>query len=107
MSEVATSSMHAHRCEVCLRGGKNTIWVHPEACRGVVASHTCPECGHVEWKQFLVEAGRLPQVTNAQGKINFETLLGYIMLAVGLALLGYGAFLYVKKVRAGKTNEEI
>jgi hypothetical protein len=100
MSETLT--VHAHRCEACAVNGKLVYWVHPETCKGNVQAHTCPECGTVNWKQWLVEPGKLPQVTNAHGKINYETLLGYIMLAVGLAILGYCAFLYVKKVRDKK-----
>src|SRR6266403_378325 len=93
--------MHAHKCEACEKNGKEVVWVHPDICRGKVAAHKCPECGTVNWKQCKVESAKLPQVAQhvQPAQINLETLLGYILLAVGLALIGYGAFLYVTKGR--------
>lgn len=46
--------MHAHRCENCFKTGKQTVWIHGEECVGKVAAHTCPECGAVEWKKWLI-----------------------------------------------------
>lgn len=100
--ETVTVPMHAHRCMACADKGKNVVWIHGDDQAGVVQAHKCPQCGEVQWKKWLIEPGRLPQVTNAHGQINFDTVLGYIMLAVGIAILGYTAFIYVKKWRNGK-----
>lgn len=99
--------MHAHKCQACEKSGKEVIWIHPDICRGKVAAHKCPECGTINWKQCRVESAKLPQVQRgAQNGVSLEVVLGYIMLAIGLALVGYGAFLYVKKRRnAALLNE--
>jgi len=99
---LTAQKMHAHKCQACAANGDETIWIHPDTCRGNIAVHTCPKCGKVEWKQDAVESAKLPQVQTAQPGVNLDVLLGYIVLAFGLALLGYGAYLYVKKVRDGK-----
>jgi hypothetical protein len=96
--------MHAHRCQQCASNGKSVVWIHPDICRGIVAAHKCPECGNVEWKQDAIESAKLPQppqVQTAQG-INLETVLGYILLFVGLALVGYGVYQYVSDRQAKK-----
>lgn len=99
--------MHAHRCQKCAADGKETIWIHPDICRGKVAAHTCPECGTIQWKQCKVESGKLPQqARHEQPQTDFSTVLGYVVLAVGIALLVYGAFLYVKKYQNGKLLNE-
>jgi hypothetical protein len=64
--------------------------------------HRCPQCGEIQWKKFLVEPGILPRVRNANNQIAFDALLGYILLSIGIALVCYGAFLYVKKLREKK-----
>jgi len=92
--------MHTHRCEQCAKDGKEVIWIHPNADAGQISAHTCPECGTVNWKQCKVENGKLPQPQQRQNPvhaIDLQSLLGYIMLAVGLALLGYAAYVYVKE----------
>lgn len=38
--------------------------------------------------------------------MDFSTVLGYVVLAVGIALLVYGAFLYVKEYREKKLLNE-
>ncbi len=99
----AAIGMHAHRCEICATNGKQVVWVHPDTGAGDIAAHRCPQCGNIEWKKFLVEPGRLPQVANGQPiQINNNALLGYIVLAICVALVFYGAFLYVKKIRYKK-----
>lgn len=100
MSETAVQEVHTHVCMHCAKQKKNTVWVHGDDNAGVIGLHTCPECGHIEWRKFIVEPGKLPQLASAK-KANYDMLLGYIVLAVGIALLAYGAFLYVKKVRDG------
>src|SRR5260370_941127 len=94
--------MHAHKCEACAAQGKEVIWVHPDLCRGKVAVHKCPECGTVQWKQCKVASGKLPQVAPRAQGVSFETTLGYVLLFVGLALLGYGMYLYIKDRRAAE-----
>lgn len=92
--------MHAHRCEACAANGKQTVWIHSDDCLGVLAAHKCPECGTVQWRKWMVEPGKLPQATNAVTPvITFEAILGYLLLFAGLALLGYGAYLYIKDRR--------
>jgi hypothetical protein len=99
-----TLKTHTHKCEACAKSGKEVIWVHLDADRGQVAAHKCPECGTVNWKQCVLENAKLPQPQprNNQGT-NFETVLGYVLLFVGFALLGYGAFLYIKDWREKKS----
>ena len=92
-------AMHAHRCEHCAKNGKQTVWMHGDDCAGVIASHVCPECGQVQWKKWMVEVAALPKVQTPQGGVNFETVLGYILFFVGLALLGYGTYQYIKDRR--------
>jgi len=101
----STIKMHTHKCEACAKQGKEVIWVHPDADRGQVAAHRCPECGTVNWKQCVVENGKLPQ-PQAPNKQNaaLETVLGYILLFIGLALIGYGAYLYIKDRRERKES---
>jgi|SRR5882724_8839202 len=107
MSDAAVATpvgVHAHRCEVCAANGKQVIWVHSDNGAGDVSLHKCPQCGKIEWKKFLVEPGQLPRVRNANNEIDFNTLLGYVLLAVGIALVCYCSFLYVKKLREKKTE---
>jgi predicted RNA-binding Zn-ribbon protein involved in translation (DUF1610 family) len=99
---LSATKMHAHKCQACAKAGKEVVWIHPDTCRGNIAVHTCPECGKVEWKQDRIESGKLPQPAIAQPGINLETVLGYIVLAVAVAAIGYAAFLYVKQYRAKK-----
>ena len=110
MSEViiqTAQKMHAHVCQKCAASGKKTVWIHPDSCRGNVAVHTCPECGAVEWKQDRVESAKLPQLAQVQPQgINLETLLGYILLFVGLALVGYGVYGYIKDRKGKKVMPE-
>lgn len=91
--------MHTHRCEECAKNGKEVIWIHPNADAGQISAHTCPECGTVNWKQCKVENGKLPQPQQRTVPVHAIDWLGYIMLAVGLALLGYATFLYIKDYR--------
>lgn len=97
--------MHAHKCEACAKNGEEVIWIHPDTCRGQVHAHTCPKCGKVEWKQCRVESAKLPQVQTVQhGPSNLETMLGYIVLAVGLAMLAYSAYVFITEKRKAKGN---
>jgi hypothetical protein len=89
--------MHAHRCEACAKSGKEVVWIHPEADFNQVAAHKCPECGTVNWKVSKVDSGKLPPpLPRNEKKFDIETVLGYVLLFIGLALLGYGAYLYIK-----------
>lgn len=101
MSEVVLQSavpMHAHKCQACATLGKEVIWIHPNTCRGNIAVHKCPQCGKVEWKQDAVETGKLPQHQQAvQQGVDFNAILGYVLVLAILAMAGYGIFLYVKK----------
>lgn len=96
--------MHAHRCMACLAKGVNTVWVHGDNLAGDVASHKCPACGEIQWKKWMVEIGQLPRRIVPQNQKDFNTMLGYVMLAVGVAIVGYVAFLYI---RAWKTERKI
>lgn len=92
--------MHTHRCEECAKNGKEVIWIHPDGDAGHIAAHKCPECGTVNWKQCKIENAKLPKPQERIAPvhaIDLQSLLGYIMLAVGLALLGYAAYVYVKE----------
>jgi hypothetical protein len=100
----ATVPVHAHRCMACADKGKNVIWIHADTDAGNVALHKCPQCGEVQWKKFLVEPRQLQQAQQSQAQVNFETILGYVLVAVALALLGYCAYIYVKG-RRGSGSE--
>ena len=102
MSETATA-IHSHVCMKCAEQKKNVVWMHGDDNAGVIGLHTCPECGTINWRKVILPPAELPKAKNVQ-KINYEALLGYIVLAVGLALLGYGAFLYVRKWQDGKAS---
>jgi len=93
--------MHAHRCMACSKNGIDTVWIHGDNRAGDVAAHKCPKCGEIQWKKWMVEIGQLPRV-QAQAKRNYEALLGYLVLAVSVALLGYLAFIYVRAWRSEK-----
>jgi len=96
--------MHAHRCMACLDKGVNTVWIHGDNEAGVVGAHKCPTCGEVQWKKWMVEVGQLPRHAPPQVAKNFDAMLGYILLAVSVAIVGYIAFLYVRAAIAeGKT----
>lgn len=92
-----TTAIHAHHCQACSAKGKNVFWIHGDDCKGVLQAHKCPECGTVEWKKALVEPRQLPQPKKQDGGFNMDILLGYLVLFAGLALLGYGIYLYVSK----------
>jgi hypothetical protein len=95
---VSTVAMHAHRCEACARAGKEVVWIHPEADFGQVSAHKCPECGTVNWKQSKVDNAKLPApLPKNVSAANFETVLGYAIAFLILALIGYGVYVYVKK----------
>lgn len=98
----APAGVHAHRCEACAKLGKTVVWIHPDTGVGDVAAHQCPQCGAVEWKKFLVEPGVLPRNQGRNAEISLETLVGYIILSVGIALVCYGAFLYIRKLNEKK-----
>lgn len=53
--------MHAHKCKAC-----NFIWFHNDANAGNVQSHTCPNCGKVEWEQYQHRSGELPSPPQPQ-----------------------------------------
>lgn len=95
------SGMHAHRCEACAARGKETVWIHSDDCVGVREAHKCPECGAFQWRKWMVEAGKLPQAANhhSDASETINTIIGYVLLFVGLALLGYGAYQYIKDRR--------
>lgn len=100
-----TVKMHAHRCEECAKNGKEVVWIHPDSDRGQIAAHKCPECGTVNWKQSNFDNGKLPQPQPRNAvteKISAETILGYAILLLGLALIGYGAYLYIQQRREKK-----
>jgi hypothetical protein len=94
--------MHAHRCMACAAKGVSTVWVHGDDQRGVVAAHKCPTCGEVQWKKWMVEIGQLPGHATPQKKGNQDLVLGYIVFALGIAIMGYIAFLYVRAHLAEK-----
>jgi hypothetical protein len=104
MSVSAPAGVHAHRCEACAKIGKDVIWIHPDTGVGDVMAHKCPECGTVEWKKFMVQVGALPHARNAGNEIGLDALIGYIVLAIGIALVCYSTFLYIRKL---KQNKEI
>jgi hypothetical protein len=106
MSDVVLQSavpMHAHKCQACAAAGKEVVWIHPNTCRGNIAVHKCPACGKVEWKQDAVETGKLPNHAQQPQGVDLNAVLGYVLLAIGLALFGYGVFIYVKK-KGGVTH---
>jgi hypothetical protein len=99
------TAIHAHVCMNCASEKKNTVWVHGDDNAGIIGTHLCPECGKVEWRKWKIEpvkAGPQQAVAEvAQAGINLDTLIGYIVLAIGLALIGYGIFLYAQKWSEG------
>lgn len=100
---LSTVPMHAHRCEECAKLGKDVVWVHPEQDFGQVSAHKCPECGTVNWKQSKIDNGKIPPpLPKNESKINLDTVLGYIVLLLGLALVGYGVYQYVAERKAKK-----
>jgi hypothetical protein len=102
----AQVQMHAHKCMACAKQGKDVVWWHAETERGKIAQHTCPTCGNVEWKKWLVEPGSLPQYQNGHGTntVDMYVLLGYAVFAVCIAILCYAAYFYVMQWREGKLN---
>jgi hypothetical protein len=94
--------MHAHRCEACMKSGKEVVWIHPEADFAQVAAHKCPECGTINWKQSKLDNGKLPQ-PQPKNENKWETALGYVLAFVAIALVGYAGYLYIQKRRAEKT----
>jgi hypothetical protein len=95
---VSTIPMHAHRCEACAKAGKEVVWIHPEQDFGQVAAHKCPECGTVNWKVSKIDNAKLPPpLPKNQSSIDFNTVLGYVLLLILLGLAGYGVYLYVQK----------
>lgn len=108
MSETATPPvlastvpMHAHRCEACAKIGKEVVWIHPEADFGQIAAHKCPECGTINWKQSKIDNAKLPQPLPKNQGVSFDTILGYVALLVGLALIAYGVYYYVRERKTG------
>lgn len=97
-------AIHAHRCKACAEKGEQVIWMHTEACKGVVAAHTCPKCGSSQkenWQQFLVEPGKLPQQNAGKSTANFETILGYVILIIGIAAMAYAVYYVVQGRKHG------
>ena len=90
---------HAHRCGKCLENGKQVVWVHGDDMKGVETAHKCPECGTVNWQQFLVEPHRLPpqhqHVSPASNPVAYA--IGVLLIMAGIALLAYGTFVFIKK----------
>lgn len=98
---VSTVPMHAHRCEACAKNGKEVVWIHPEADFGQVSAHRCPECGTVNWKQSKLDNAKLPPpLPKNKSSVSMDTILGYTVLLIAIALLGYGAYYYVKNRKA-------
>lgn len=92
------TAVHAHKCQACAKSGKQVFWIHSDDCKGVVQAHKCPECGTVEWKKALIEPAAIPQKPQAvQQDNNIDTILGYAILLIAVALLGYAAYLYYQK----------
>jgi hypothetical protein len=89
-------ALHAHLCQKCAKEGVNLVWLHG-AEKGNQAEHTCPRCGTIEWKQFLMKQGDLPVARrteqNGQAVQEFVSyqdvmrILLYVMLAVGAVIL--------------------
>ena len=104
----STVKMHAHKCEECAAKGKEVIWIHPDSDRGQVAAHRCPECGALNWKQHQVENGKLPQPLpkneTVQRGVNWDMVLGYTVLLIGLALIGYGVYIYIQGKKHGNSS---
>lgn len=96
-----TATVHAHRCEKCLESGKQTFWIHGDDKAGAVEAHKCPECGEIQWKKWMIETASLTKKHN-HGGINLDAILGYLVLAVGVSLLAYGAYVYIKERRNKK-----
>jgi hypothetical protein len=88
---ITPPTMHAHRCQHCLANGKQTVWIHGEDKAGLIAEHKCPECGEVQWKKYMVELGRLPNVRQAVANVNndMDAILVYAVLALAIVFLAY------------------
>lgn len=95
-------TLHAHRCQACLKQGKNVFWIHSDTCKGVVQAHKCPECGTVEWKKALIEPAQMPQKPQPAQPNQLDAILGYVVLFIAVAMLGYAVYLYVEKKRKPK-----
>lgn len=98
--------VHAHKCQVCAKQGKNVFWIHSDDCKGIVQAHKCPECGTVEWKKALIEPARMPQKPQAPQPNQLDTILGYVVILIAVAMIGYAAYLYVQKKKK-PTKEEV
>lgn len=92
-----TSTVHAHKCQACAKAGKAVFWIHSDDCKGVVQAHKCPECGTVEWKKALIEPAAMPQKPQAPQPNKVDTILGYAVLLVAVAMLCYAGYLYYQK----------
>lgn len=101
-----TSTVHAHKCQACAKAGKQVFWIHSDDCKGVVQAHKCPECGTVEWKKALIEPAAVPQPPKAAQPNQVDTILGYAVLLIAAAMLGYAAYLYYQKKMQPKKEKE-
>lgn len=89
---MAPVSMHAHICTVCRDAGKQVVWVHGDDKKGDETAHKCPECGTLNWKQFLVEPHRVPapHAVQTKGAFNYALDIFYVLVIVGcIAFLVY------------------
>lgn len=100
-----STTVHAHRCEACLKSGKQVYWIHSDDCKGVLQAHKCPECGAVEWRKALIEPAKMPQKPQAPQPNKVDEILGYAVLLIAVAMLGYVAYLYYQKKMQPKKEE--
>jgi formate dehydrogenase maturation protein FdhE len=81
-------AVHAHRCENCAKNGTETVWMHGDEKAADIAAHSCPKCGTVEWKKYLVRPARFPQAVQQKASaINLDKLLEYVAILVAVILV--------------------
>ena len=96
--------MHAHKCMKCASNGVNTVWIHGDECKGVIQAHTCPKCGSVEWKKWMVEIGKLPHQMpqHASGKSN--EILAWVAIFAIVAIVAVASYFQLTKIRELKSK---
>lgn len=111
-----TSTVHAHRCEACQKAGKDVFWIHSDDCAmnkndspeeklRKTQAHKCPECGTVNWKKALIEPARMPQRPQAVQANQVDTILGYVVLLIAVAMICYAGYLYYQKKMKATGND--
>src|SRR5271156_2058722 len=84
--------MHAHRCKVCFKNGRSTLWAHGEEAKGSADAHRCPVCGNLEWEKYMIAVAKLPNSNGVQQKQlrTSETMASALLEFAVAFVIAYG-----------------